>query len=155
MPIKSWGFLLSLSLMGCAQSGQEPLPSSLPVNDRGRVTVTQDLHPAGPTTRREWRREHETSPYKIELERARAGSRLVGSARLLRRPDGAWVIDLAGHSPEVLPKAGETQATKVQLSVENGPAWRVFVLREYLPVIQAGISTESEPSLDLTFERSQ
>lgn len=120
-----------------------------------RVVVTRDLHPAGPTTRTEHTQNHETEPYKIELVRARSGTRLVGKTRLLRSSGGVWVVETPDGRQQALPSVRQTPTQSVSLALENNVVWHVQLLRQYLPGIQPGIATEGEPALDLILERDR
>jgi hypothetical protein len=119
------------------------------------VVVTRELHPAGPTTRTERTKDHETEPYKIELIQARSGTRLLGQARLLRLPGGAWVVETTDGKQQDLPSVGKAPSQRVSLPLENNLVWRVQLLHQYLPVIRPGIATEGEPALDLILERDR
>jgi hypothetical protein len=146
--LKPVALCLPVLVMGCMQPSQAYLQGQAAAPEE-RVVVTRDLHPAGPTTRTERSKGNETEPFQIELERARSGTWLL---RLLRLPGGAWVVDAADGKRHALPSVGEVPAKSVSIPMENKLVWRVQLLRQYLPVIQPGIATESEPSLDLILE---
>lgn len=152
--LKPVALYLPVLVMGCMQPSQAYLQGQAAAPEE-RVVVTRDLHPAGPTTRTERTKGNETEPFQIELERARSGTWLVGKARLLRLPGGAWVVDAADGKRHALPSVGEVPAKSVSIPMDNKLVWRVQLLRQYLPVIQPGIATESEPSLDLILERDR
>lgn len=151
---KPMALCLPILLVGCMQSSQTYLQAQAAA-PADRVVVTRDLHPAGPTTRTEHTQNHETEPYKIELARARSGTRLVGKTRLLRSSGGIWVIETPDGRRQTLPSVSKIPAQSVSLPLENHVVWHVQLLRQYLPSVQPGVATEGEPALDLILERDR
>ena len=115
----------------------------------GNETVTRELHPAGPTTRREWQSGQMEHPYKVQYERIRSGHVLVGKARLIRDQDGIWYVVLADNKRLMLLGRNEKKTVKFKTFTEAKQVWRISVTQQEVPVTQRGVATESEPSLDL------
>lgn len=117
------------------------------VNDK--ETVTREFHPAGPTTRREWRKNLTEQPYRIQYERIRSGQVLVGQARLIRDQDGVWYVESSNKKRLKLLGRNEKKTKTPKTFTEDNQIWRVCVIRQEIPITQQGIATESEPTLDL------
>lgn len=120
---------------------------------KGKETITQELHPAGPTTRREWRKSQTEQPYRIQYERIRSGHVLVGQARLDHDKSGTWYIESSNKKRLNLLGRNEKKTRTLKTFIEENQVWRVCVTRQEIPLIQQGVATESEPSLDLVLFR--
>lgn len=133
-----------IPLWGCmsTQAGAGTASTTPPA---GIATVTQAVHPAGPSVRREWRVTATGPVVRLELERARSGQWVIGQTRLIRNPDGAWSIVQADGQRQILDTSGTPQTFS-----DAGKNWRVRVTAEEVPVERPGIATETEPSLNLT-----
>jgi hypothetical protein len=119
----------------------------------GKETVTQELHPAGPTTRREWRGSQTEQPYRIQYERIRSGHVLVGQARLIHDKNGIWYVESSNKKRLKLLGKKERKTKTLKRFTEQKQVWRICVTQQDIPVIQPGVATESEPSLDLVLVR--
>jgi hypothetical protein len=119
----------------------------------GKETVTQELHPAGPTTRREWRKRQTEQPYRIQYERIRSGHVLVGQARLIHDKREVWYVELSNKKRLSLLGKNEKKTKILKTFTEGKQVWRVCVTRQEIPLTQQGVATESEPSLDLVLFR--
>jgi len=114
-----------------------------------KATVTQELHPAGPTTRREWRSSKAEQPYRVQYERIRSGHVLVGQAKLIHEQNGSWYVESSNKKRLKLLGRNEKQTKSVKIFTESNQVWRVCVTRQEIPQEQQGVATESEPSLDV------
>lgn len=121
--------------------------------DKGKETVTQELHPAGPTTRREWRGDQAEQPYRIQYDRIRSGQVLVGKARLIRGKNGAWYVESSNKKRLKLLGKSESMTTTLKQFTEKKLVWRICVTGQEVPQVQPGVATESEPALDLVLVR--
>jgi len=119
----------------------------------GKETVTQEPHPAGPTTRREWRKSQAEQPYRIQYERIRSGHMLVGQASLIHDKSGIWYVESLNKKRLNLLGMNEKKTKTLKTFTEKNQVWRVCVTRQDIPPTQQGIATESEPSLDLVLFR--
>jgi hypothetical protein len=119
----------------------------------GKETVTQELHPAGPTTLREWRSGQMEQPYRIQYERIRSGHVLVGQARLIHDKSGIWYVESSNKMRLNLLGRNEKKTKTFKSFTEENQVWRVCVTRQEIPLTQQGVATESEPSLDLVLFR--
>jgi hypothetical protein len=120
-----------------------------------KVTIAQELHPAGPTTRREWRSGRTDQPYRVQYERIRSGQLLVGQARLIRDQNGIWYVESSDKKRLDLLGMNESKTKNFKKFSEEDQVWRVSVTRQETPPTQQGIATESEPSLDLILIRQK
>lgn len=120
---------------------------------KGKETVTREFHPAGPTTRREWRSGQTEQPYRILYERIRSGHVLVGKARLIHDTSGVWYVESANKRRLNLLGRSEKKTKTFKSFTEKNQVWRVCVTRQEVPLTQQGVATESEPSLDLVLFR--
>lgn len=121
--------------------------------DKGKETVTQELHPAGPSTRREWRGEQTEQPYRIQYERIRSGRVLVGQAKLIQGKNGVWYVESSNKKRLKLLGKSESKTTTLKQFTEKKQVWRICVTGQEVPQIQPGVATESEPALDLVLVR--
>jgi len=121
------------------------------VNDK--ETITQELHPAGPTTRREWRSGQTDQPYRVQYERIRSGHVLVGQARLIRDESGIWYVESSDKKRLNLLGRNESKTKTLKTFTDENQVWRVRVTRQEIPQTQQGVATETEPSLDLVLFR--
>lgn len=119
----------------------------------GKETVTRELHPAGPTTRREWRGSQSEQPYRIQYERIRSGHVLVGQARLILGKNGIWYVESSNKRRLKLLGRNGCKTKKLKKFTEEKQIWRVCVTRQEIPPTQQGVATEGEPSLDLVLVR--
>jgi hypothetical protein len=119
----------------------------------GKETVSQELHPAGPTTRRERRSSQTEQPYRIQYERIRSGHVLVGQARLIYGKNGIWYVESSNKKRLNLLGRNESKTKTFKKFTEENQVWQVCVTRQEIPLIQQGVATESEPSLDLILFR--
>jgi hypothetical protein len=122
-------------------------------DENGIETVTQELHPAGPTTRREWRRCQPDQPYRIQYENIRSGHVLVGKTRLIYDHSGIWYVELSNKKRLKLLGRNEKKTKTLKTFNEENQVWKVRVTRQVIPLSQQGVATESEPSLDLVLYR--
>ena len=120
---------------------------------KGKETVTQELHPAGPTTRRELRSSQTEQPYRIQYERIRSGRVLVGFARLMHDKNGIWYVEPSNKKRLNLLGRDESKTKTLKKFTEEHQVWRVCVTRQETSQSQPGVATESEPSLDLVLVR--
>jgi hypothetical protein len=121
--------------------------------DKGKETVTQTLHPAGPTTKREWRTDQAEQPYRIQYERIRSGQVLVGQAKLVQRKNGSWYVETSGKKRLMLVGKSERKTRTLKTFTEEKHVWRICVINQEIPQVQPGVATESEPALDLVLVR--
>jgi hypothetical protein len=141
--------LLASLLLGASAHADIPPPKTVsePIE-----TVSRELHPAGPTIRKEWRHTAAASPYRIEFEGARSGQLLWEQTRLQRLPDGQWVV--AFNRPASPPRAPVPLDARHPTRLKVGNArWTIEILKESPIAPQAGIATEAEPSIDLRLTR--
>jgi hypothetical protein len=118
-----------------------------------KETVTQELHPAGPTTRREWRSSQADLPYRIQYERIRSGHLLAGQARLFHDKSGIWYVESSNKKRLDLLGRNESETKTPKTFTEENQVWRIRVTRQEIPQTQPGVATESEPSLDMELLR--
>ena len=128
----------------------ESLPQDA-VNDK--ETITQELHPAGLTIRREWRSSQAEHPYRIQYESIRSGHVLVGQARLFHDTSGIWYVESSNKKRLDLLGRNESKTKTLKTFTEANQVWRIRVSRQEIPQTQPGVATESEPSLDLELLR--
>jgi len=123
------------------------------INGEQECTRTE-LHPAGPTIFKEWRRDHEDYPYLIEVLGARSGCVLMGSFSLKLLVDRSWILVMMNGNTMPLLKAIENVPRSIQVIQSNGYEWTVTVLSQDIPPIGIGYVTEDEPKLNLQIGRS-
>jgi hypothetical protein len=116
-------------------------------------TVNQELSPAGPTKRHEWRLSADALPVRIAIDYLRAGSIVWGGARLVYGEKTGWVIVTSDKQSVPLQLPGGKPSNPHCTFVEQGVRWHVSVVRQRFPVTRPGIATESEPALDLVIYR--
>ncbi|MDP1635874.1 MAG: hypothetical protein Q8L69_14485 [Gallionellaceae bacterium] len=149
------GLAALLLVMALPQASWGKAGCDLKEADKGKETVTQELHPAGPTTRREWRSSQAEQPHRIQYERIRSGHVLVGKARLVRDKNGIWYVESSCNKRIQLLGGNEEKTKTVKTFTEERQVWKVCVTRQDIPLTQPGVATESEPSLELVLVRQQ
>jgi hypothetical protein len=152
MPIELPKSLLSMGLLfilsACTApwaSPSAPAVAPSPVVS-GIETVQRILHPAGPTVRTEWRADERSAVSRIHIVNARSGQVLLGQTRLQRLNDGGWQISVGNAAPLRL---NTPTGTNPQRFVDGGQNWEISVEQQHVPRVQPGVSTETEPALDL------
>ncbi len=144
--------VLLLTLGACTATGA---PSSGaaggPVPGVGGIeTVERTMHPAGPTVRTEWRAQALAPVSRIRMVNARSGQVLLGQTRLQRVGDGGWQISTGNAAPWRL---NTQKSASPQTFVDGGQTWTLSVEQAHVPRVQPGLSTETEPALDLLLQR--
>lgn len=131
-----WGLW---GLCGLAQAQQE--------------TVVRYDHPAGATIVHEFRHAPQDPPYRLRFEHALSGRLLVKGVRLVYTPQGQWIVQPSSGKPVVvLDAAAPVYGYKYRFA-QAGQKWRVWVTHHVVPVVQPGIATEAEPSVDMELQR--
>ena len=152
--MRSKSFLLSLlfvvALPHASWGGSGNAPK---IDVADQMSVSQELHPTGPTIKREWRKTPAEPPYQIQYEGIRSGHLLWGQARLVRNERGAWYVETSAKKRVYLLGENDQKTKRAKTFTEAGQVWKIAVSQQSLPVTQAGIATESEPALDLKLLR--
>ena len=116
-------------------------------------TVVRYDHPAGATIVHEYRRAPQDQPYRLRFEHALSGRVLVKGVRLVYTPQGQWMVQPSHGKPVVvLDVAAAVYGHKYRF-VQGGQKWCVWVTHHDVPVVQPGIATEAEPSVDVELQR--
>lgn len=147
------GLTILLLVMAFPQPSWGKSGCDLKEADKGKETVTQELHPAGPTTRREWRGDQAEQPYRIQYERIRSGQILVGQAKVVQRKNGSWYVETSSKKRVKLLGKSELKTRTLKKFTEKKQVWQICVTNQEIPQIQPGVATESEPALDLVLIR--
>ena len=114
-----------------------------------------EYHPSGPTVTRDLRSGEDSLPQFREISGARSGTHLIGEFRLWQNADRSWsTVGPDGQSRRLFTQ-NESLPKWVRNVAMNGLVWDIYVKRFIEPVERAGISTESEPKVDLQLVRER
>lgn len=116
-------------------------------------TISKEISPAGPTTRRDWFKSNELLPTKIQYEYLRTGALIVGGARVFYVDGSGWKI-ITSDKREINLNISDLKHVRAGSSfIEGHVRWYARVVGQHIPVEQPGLPTESEPALDLIIYR--
>ena len=112
-------------------------------------------HPAGPSTRIEYRSTGTGQVVRIDVSRARPGQWLTPAIRLLRGASGLWMVEQSDHGRRPLYGTPDRHPVFAEQTAFDGQClWRISAVREHLPAPSGqGIVAEQMPSLDLSMQR--
>jgi hypothetical protein len=134
-------FLLLVMLSGSAGADET---ACQPLDGDEKLCTTVHRHFSGAMVVRDWFRPSDSWPYQRVIEGARAGSPLIGQARLRLDEKGRWVIrrtlldDVVLFDPD---SATLPQPTPVE---ESGHQWQITVEAVSLPRSTPRVATEDE-----------
>jgi hypothetical protein len=118
-------------------------------------TVEKYFHPAGPSTRTEWRKTEMGLVLKLELEQAKSGQQVIQGYSLQRLGNGTW--GLQTHDQLVfipLPTVETASKNSTRLKLKNQGVWKLEHFSAHVPAApQAGVSQEDEPWVSLRLSR--
>ena len=106
-------------------------------------------HPAGPTTRNEWRSSNDGRIIQLEIKNAKSSQMLVEKLKLVYQNKVGWRIeDIDGNVKlKVNPKSINSQKP-IKLTINN-QIWAITLTNEEIPMPIQGIATETEPRVDI------
>ncbi|MCF8194635.1 MAG: hypothetical protein K9J38_01420 [Polynucleobacter sp.] len=111
------------------------------------------MGPAGPITKRVWVSKKDSSLYRLEFDRAKAGLIILEKTRLTFNPIQGWrLTDFDGNFLLAFSQ-DDIVSKKTQLLKLNTQEWTVMVRGQLIPKEIPGIATETVHSLDLTLVR--
>jgi len=111
------------------------------------------MGPAGPFTKRVWVSKKDSSLYRLEFDRAKAGLIILEKTRLTFNPIQGWrLTDFDGNFLLEFSQ-DDIVSKRTQLLKLNTQDWTIMVRGQLIPKEIPGIATESVHSLDLTLVR--
>ena len=111
------------------------------------------MGPAGPITKRVWVSKKDSSLYRLEFDRAKAGQIILEKTRLTFNPIQGWrLTDFDGNFLLAFSQ-DDIVSKRTQLLKLNTQEWTIMVRGQLIPKEIPGIATESVHSLDITLIR--
>ena len=161
----SWPPMLAVCLLGCQHPPAQTQSKTAPAMPNLTRSETVIDTPVGPTRRIEFKQTSSGELVRLELQHLTSGRLLLGQTALRVNEVGQWLLVSQGDSKTLTSfkssttvlneacKAMSLPQGKSVLAAEfgnNNAIWRVDITRVYeQPKTQAGISTETEPAVDL------
>jgi hypothetical protein len=129
--------------------------NELSISSPADLTEEIFLHPAGPTTRREWRQKSSSVLYRIEIDRSRSGQIVFDGLSLIYNSKSGWSLVNAQQKSIIRITPNDIASKKLLHFKVGDQQWDMMVRGEEVPISRAGIATETENSIDITFSRSK
>jgi hypothetical protein len=106
-------------------------------------------HPAGPTTRNEWRSIKDGGVIQLEIKNAKSGQILIEKTKIIYQQKMGWRIEDINENVKlkINPKSINSQKP-IKLSINN-QIWAITLTNEKIPIPVQGIATETEPRVDI------
>jgi hypothetical protein len=106
-------------------------------------------HPAGPTTRNEWRSSSDGGIIQLEIKKARSGQMLLKKLKLVYQNKVGWRIeDINGGVKLKISSTSINSKKSLNLKINN-QIWAITLSNEEIPISIQGIATETEPTVDI------
>lgn len=129
-----------------------PLVSSAlePRNSTENIFSSEILYyPSGPVTRNEWRSNVDGKIIQLEIKNAKSGQILVEKLKLIYQNKAGWRIENLDGSVKLKINPKSINSGKpINLKI-NTQVWAVTLSNEEIPKVIPGISTETEPRVDI------
>ena len=123
--------------------------SRLNLNENVIFSTETLYHPAGPTTRNEWRSSSDGGIIQLEIKKARSGQMLLRKLKLVYQHKVGWRIeDIDGNVKLKINPTSINSKKSLNLKINN-QIWAITLSNEEIPISIQGIAAETEPIVDI------